>query len=209
MTTIYLIRHSEPMKRKTVQFNNSDSLQIWNEKAPLSINGEKKAEILSKTEEMKNIDLLISSNYVRSISTAKYIADENNLDLYIDESFSERKHGVNDWSELPEGFETRQMMDPEFKIGNGENQIEVANRMYNALLDVLQKNDSKRIAIVSHATAIAFLLIKLGKFTEDGIYVNDKIIIDKDFKWNAPEVFRLEFDNNILIDINAIDVLYG
>jgi len=52
MTTIYLIRHSEPMKRKPIQFNNSDSLQIWNEKAPLSVNGEKRAELLSKSEEM-------------------------------------------------------------------------------------------------------------------------------------------------------------
>lgn len=209
MTTVYLIRHSEHMKRKLIQFNNSDSLPIWNEKAPLSVNGEKEAELLSRVEEMKNIDLVISSNYVRAIATAKYIAEENDLDLYIDESFSERIHGVNSWGELPKDFEARQMMDPLFKVGNGENQIEAANRMYNALLDVLRKNEGKRIAIVSHATAIAFLLIRLSKFTENGIYVNDKIIIEKNFKWNAPEVFKLEFDNNILIDINAIEVLYG
>lgn len=203
-TTIYLIRHSEPMKRKPIQFNNNDSLQIWNEKAPLSVNGEKKAEHLSKSDEMKNIDLVIASNYVRAISTAKYIAEENNLDLYIDESFSERKHGVNSWDELPEGFEIRQMTDSKFKMPNGENQIEVANRMYNALLDVLRKNEGKRIAIVSHATAIAFLFIKLGKFTEEGIYINDKVIIAKDFKWNAPEVFKLEFDDDKLIALNVI-----
>ena len=93
------------------------------------------------------------------------------------------------------------VVDPDFKVGNGENQIEVANRMYNALLEVLKNNQNKRIAIISHATAIAFLLIKLGKFTEDGIYVNEKIIIDKDFKWNAPEVFRLDFEEDKLINI--------
>lgn len=201
MTTIYLIRHSEPMKRKPILFNNSDSIQIWNEKAPLSVNGEKKAEILGKSEEMKDIDLVISSNYVRAIATAKYIAEENALDLYIDESFSERKHGVNDWGELPENFELRQMMEPEFKMSNGENQIEVANRMYNALLEVLKNNQCKRIAIVSHATAITFLLIKLGKFIEDGIIVNNKIIIGKEFQWNAPEVFRLDFEEDKLINI--------
>lgn len=200
-TTIYLIRHSEPMKRKPIQFNNSDSLQIWNEKVPLSVNGEKKAELLSKSEEMKDIDLVISSNYVRAIATAKYIAEENDLDLYIDESFSERKHGVNSWEELPDNFETRQMIEPFFKVGNGENQIEVANRMYNALLDVLKNNNGKRIAIVSHATAIAFLFIKLGKFTEDGVIINNKTIIDKYFHWNAPEVFKLEFEDLELVDI--------
>jgi len=203
-TTIYLIRHSEPMKRKPIQFNNNDSLQIWNEKAPLSVNGEKKAEYLSKSDEMKNIDLVIASNYVRAISTAKYIAEENSLDLYIDESFSERKHGVKSWEELPENFEYRQMIEPEFKVGNGENQIEVANRMYNALLDVLRKNEGKRIAIVSHATAISFLLILLGEFTKEGIVVNNKTIIDKNFKWNAPEVFKLEFEDYELTNVRRV-----
>lgn len=203
-TTIYLIRHSEPMKRKPIQFNNNDSLQIWNEKAPLSVTGEKKAEYLSKSEEMKNIDVVISSNYVRAISTAKYIAEENNLDLYIDESFSERKHEVKSWEELPENFEYRQMIEPDFKVGNGENQIEVANRMYNSLLNVLRENEGKKIAIVSHATAISFLLILLGEFTKEGIVVNNKTIIDKNFKWNAPEVFKLEFEDYELINVRRV-----
>ena len=123
---------------------------------------------------------------------------------YIDESFSERKHGVKSWEELPENFEYRQMIEPEFKVGNGENQIEVANRMYNSLLNVLRENEGKKIAIVSHATVISFLLILLGEFTKEGIVVNNKTIIDKNFKWNAPEVFKLEFYSDILINIENI-----
>ena len=49
MTTIYLIRHSKPMKVNNTF--NSDSLQIQNEKSSLSIEGEQIAQNkLSKKE---------------------------------------------------------------------------------------------------------------------------------------------------------------
>ena len=81
-TIVYLIRHSEPLKDINNIINN-DNLQLQNEKACLSINGEILANKISKLEELKNIDVLFSSNYVRTISTAKYIANENNLNELI------------------------------------------------------------------------------------------------------------------------------
>lgn len=50
----------------------------------LSANGEIKAKELSELEELKNIDAIWSSNYVRAIATAKYIAEVNNLLINID-----------------------------------------------------------------------------------------------------------------------------
>lgn len=83
-TTIYLIRHSEQLKLKGENFSK-DSSQVKNEKIPLSINGEALAQKLSNIEELKNINVLFSSNYVRAISTAKYIAEKNNIEINIDE----------------------------------------------------------------------------------------------------------------------------
>ncbi len=83
-TTIYLVRHSEQLKIKGEIFSKESS-QIKNEKIPLSINGEALALNLSNIEEFKNIDVLFSSNYVRAISTAKYIAEKNNIEINIDE----------------------------------------------------------------------------------------------------------------------------
>lgn len=204
-TTVYLIRHSEPLKNK-INIINTDSLQTNNEKTPLSITGEKKAEKLSELEELQNIDIVISSNYVRAISTAKYIANKNNLDLNIMETFGERKHGITCWSELPEDFERRQLEEPTFKIGAGENQKEVATRMHNSLINVLSENKNKRIAIVSHATAITFLLIKLGDYKQGEVYFNEEKIINKDFCWNAPGIFRLTFsESNQLEEIKHIE----
>ena len=89
-TTIYLVRHSEQLKLKGSNFSD-DSEQIKNEKIILSIDGERKANALSEHEELQNIDVLFSSNYVRAISTAKYIAMKNNIEINIDKRLGERK----------------------------------------------------------------------------------------------------------------------
>lgn len=204
MTTIYLIRHSKPMNMDIKQIANSESLQIINEKNILSVEGEKRAEELSKIPGLKNIDYVISSNYARAMATAKYICRENNKDLNIVEDFAERKFGINDWSELPKDFEKRQFEDENYKIGNGESQKEVANRMYNALMDAVNKYQDKKIVIVSHATAITFLLMKLATYQDQKIVFNNKLIMDETFKWNAPEIFKLEFKKNNLINIENI-----
>ena len=70
MKTIYVMRHSEPLK--PINLNNNDSLQIQNEKWGLTVNGEKLAEKTSGLSELANFDVVISSNYVRALSTAKY-----------------------------------------------------------------------------------------------------------------------------------------
>jgi len=203
-TVIYLIRHSEPLKNKEV-LESKDSLQIQNEKNPLSVRGEEKAKKLSQKEELTNIDVVISSNYVRSIATSKYIAEENNKKILIVDDFGERKHGINAGSQLPENFERMQMENEDYKIGNGESQKEVANRMYNALMKILSDYNGKRIVIISHAAAIMFLFMRLGNYQDNKLYFKNRVLIDDGFQWDAPEVFQLEFNqNNELITISNI-----
>lgn len=199
---IYLIRHSVPMKIRN-NIINSDSLQVWNEKNPLSIIGEEKAKEYFDDEEFFDVDYIISSKYVRAISTAKYLAEKNNLNININENFGERKHGVESWDLLPEGFEEKQMVDKEYKVGDGENQLEVANRMYEALMELVRSN-YKKIVILSHATAITFLLMKIGNYADGILSFNGEIIIDNDFSWKAPDGFKLVFDDDKLISINHI-----
>ena len=89
-TTVYLIRHSEQLRIMNKLVENEGS-QIGNEKIILSVEGEKKAQEISKLKELSNIEILWSSNYVRAIATAKYIAEQNKIEINIDENFNERK----------------------------------------------------------------------------------------------------------------------
>lgn len=195
MTTVYLMRHSEPFKvHRGLEIVNEDIL-FSNIKTPLSIKGEKMAEEKSKQEEFNNIDVIWSSNYVRAMSTAKYFAYKNNLKVNISDKFGERKHGVKNWNELPENFERHQFDDENYKIGDGESKKEVQERIYNELMRIINENKDKRILIVGHATATAFLLDKWCEINYDGDY---KYKAESFFngKWNYLETFKLEFDDN-------------
>ncbi len=89
-TIIYLVRHSKPLKEREWYFTN-ESLQVQNEKDILSIEGEQMACDHFANKEFENIDCVYSSNYIRAISTAKYVASNNNLKIKIVDDLGERK----------------------------------------------------------------------------------------------------------------------
>jgi Fructose-2,6-bisphosphatase len=206
MTTIYFIRHSKGIGNKVKNFNYNEPLQLQNERTILSIEGEERAKVLSELKEFNDIDCVISSNYIRTMATAKYFASKNDLDILIDEDFRERRQGVSSYSELGEDFFTRQFEDENYKIGDGESQKEVRERMEKGLNNALEQYKDKRIVILSHATAIMFLFKKWCDITTDSF--SFKITYKNKEVWNnqfdAPEVFKLTFDENELISIENI-----
>lgn len=204
MTTIYLIRHSMPLKVNNTL--NSDDLQVQNEKSSLSIEGEQIAQEKLNNKEFENIDVLCSSNYVRTIQTAKYLAEKNNLEINVVSALGERKFGISSWDELPEQFERKQFLDENYKINNGENQKEVRDRMYSIITKILNENKNKRIAIVSHGTAISYLLKKWCdvEIIDDKLRYSYNGTILLDGHLNYCETFKLIFDDDKLISIENI-----
>jgi probable phosphoglycerate mutase len=207
-TIIYLIRHSDRLREYGI-INAQEDDQIRNEKFILSIDGEKKAKKLSKRKCLKNIDCLWSSNHVRAISTAKYIAIENNIDINIDSRFGERKLGdlatlkqlamgkVNDYS-------TDQLLDPYLKNKDGENNIEVMKRMFEGISHLIDNNLNKRIAIVTHGAAIKFLLMKWCTYDHENasILYKGKFICNRHIE--PTDCIRLIFKNKELISIKKM-----
>ena len=203
MTTIYLMRHSIALKNINNDYNN-DSLQLQNEKMPLSIEGEELASNVSKESELQNIDVVISSNYVRAMSTAKYISKANNVNLIVNSAFGERRFGVNSWDELPSDYGLRQNNDEVYKVGDGESQKEVRERVYKALMDVIDKYKDKRVVIVSHGGAMLWLLQHWCNVNliEKYITFKDKVILE-DNVFNCT-TFKLEFDDKKLVNIEKV-----
>lgn len=210
-TIIYLCRHSEPID---MYDNKNETMQLRNEKISLSVLGEEKARKLSLLPELNNIDNVIASNYVRAIATAKYIAFNNKKDIEVIPEFGERKFGnINSWSDLPKGFSDKQIKDWDYKFEGGESFNEVCERMYFALQSVLKKYKGKKIFIVSHGTAISVLFSKIAhvEFYDEenynrGIYFNGKLIFDG--KCDAPELFKLEYEDEKLVDVKNIKIKY-
>ena len=91
-TIIYLIRHAETINEDGIR-NTDETQQEINEKEILSIKGEQDSKKLSENNELKNIDIIWCSSYTRAKQTAKYIANENNLQYNLDKRLCERKLG--------------------------------------------------------------------------------------------------------------------
>ena len=77
----------------------------------------------------------------------------------------------------------------------------------------MKKYKGKKIFIASHGTAIGMLFSKIAKvsfYDEEnynrGIYFNDKLIFDG--KCDAPELFKLEYEDEKLVDVKNIKIKY-
>lgn len=211
MTTVYLIRHSVRFNSDNIEsYNTQQNKLLLNEKIVLSVEGEKRAEILSNEEELQNIDLVYASNCVRTLQTAKYLLEKQNLKVHIDDRFDERRVGKANDKVVKDWF-LRQYIDENYKTEGGESQIDVRNRVTQALYEILNnsENKGKRIAIFSHGYAITFFLMTWCTVEYDDendilkFKYKDRYILDQ--KINAPEVFKLTFDeNNELSNIENI-----
>lgn len=214
VTTFYLIRHSIKFEKDLIEeYRTNQSYLLKEEKIILSVEGEKRAKILSKQKELENIDKVYASNCVRTLQTAKYLLDKQNLKVTIDDRFDERRRGKKNDDKVPNWF-TVQYIDENYKTEGGESQKEVRERFNEAFYEILNENRGKRIAIFAHAYAITFFLLqwmKLEKVTETREFkfsYNNKIILDR--KIDAPEIFKLTIDeNNNVKDISIIDVNYN
>ena len=214
-TIFYLIRHSIRLKKNDIEsINSSQSDLINSEKIVLSIEGEKRAEILSNILELQNVDKIYSSNCVRTIQTAKYLMKRLDLKLNIDERFDERRVGIENADTVTDWLQ-RQYADIDYSTINGESQRVVRNRFEAALLDIIKKYKGKEIAVFSHGYAITFFLLKYFNFkmVRDDHFIqmtddDGNLVLNK--RINSPDVFKLVLDEHLnLVSFENIDVDYG
>ena len=208
MKTIYLIRHS--VQYKNIYYQNSLLDEYTkNILTPLSSEGEKIAKKMTDKYFSNNINHLYSSEYSRAINTAKYISEANNIAINIFSNFNERKLGNT--KNIKEDFWLKQLKNEDIKTPNGESQKEVRTRMIKGIKIVLNSMiDNESAVIISHATAITFLLMNwcelIDAFLEDKkrhLKYKNKTIINDSFK--TPEIFKLTFTSkNKIIEITRI-----
>ncbi len=208
-TVVYLVRHSETASKSNIKYiSNEDSGQIRNEKSFLSVSGEKRAEALSKHPELQNIDAIYSSNYVRALETAKYIAFENNTIINVDDRLNERKIGQLDDMEWKE-FSKLQTKDFGFKLVGGESLNQTKKRIVDAMKNILMFETGNRVVVVGHSTAFTCLLsawCEIGRNYDDEIiltYGDDTIV---DGHWSAPMVYKVVFDGMNVLSIEYVNI---
>lgn len=209
-TIVYLIRHSVRFSNSEIEsYRTNQNDFIKREKIVLSVAGEKRSEILSNEKELQNIDVVYTSNCVRTLQTAKYLLEKQKLKVNIDDRFDEKRVGVANADKVPDWF-VRQYEDENYKTIGGESQAEVRERMSEAFDEVVRLNKGKRIAIFSHGQAMTFFLLKWCRL--DGVDADHKLTMSFKGKQifnkriNSPEVFKLTLDEkNEVQDIELIE----
>ena len=204
-TIIYLIRHAETINENSIRYTNETPQEI-NEKEILSIEGEEASKILSENAELKEIDAIWCSSYVRAKQTAKYIAYKNKIQYNLDDRLCERKLGnIEDLADFMKDKETRdpsreQLAFPDFKTRDGESANETKKRMTECINEIIKNYEGKRIAIVSHGGSIKFYLLNYCS-------VNERLNLEykgRELNITSPCLLKLTFINNRLIELKQI-----
>ena len=194
MKTIILIRHSEPIKDRTMP----------TAELPLSEQGHLRARELFSLDVFRSVDAVYSSPYRRAYSTAEKLHKPLNVDARL----RERELGNPDT--LNAAFWNRQYEDHDYKNDGGESLNDVRERMTSAIHEIMAAmQDGDTVAVISHAAAIcAFLLNwcaievtnqqkKLRKITFQGTVVMNGSIA-------TPSAFVLAFEDAQLRSITYI-----
>lgn len=204
---IYLIRHSGPFI-EIENYNDYENVKWndYNKNMILSVLGEKKAEELTKIEELKNITDIYSSNSFRAISTAKYLSEANDSKIKLDDRINEREFGIDYLNQLPDDFTKKSFDDKTYKVFNGESLEEMDYRFNNFIEELLQKNINKSIITIHGIMLLSFLQNNCD-FSFDGkttiAKFNGKTIVDG--KPKSPGVYKITYEDKKIVDIDVIN----
>ncbi len=167
MTKIYLIRHAEAegnlYRRIHGQYNSL-----------ITVNGYRQIAALRERFTDIHIDAVYSSDLFRTMTTATAVATPRNLPIHTDPALREVNMGTwedQTWGEIGQSDGANLLKftaaDPSWQAPEGENLIEVGERVAQAILKIAKNHPDEVIAIFCHGTAIRQAVATLQGLTPD------------------------------------------
>ena len=160
----FVLRHGESLK------NIKNLVSCWPENfySPLTKKGEEQIKLSAKKTKSKKIDLIFSSDLLRTKQTAGIIGEELNLKPKYDKRLREINSGIFNGKPLKKAGEfwaKKDELSPleyysrRFSIAppKGETYIDVEKRMYDFIAETDKEYEGKNILIVSHQRPITLL----------------------------------------------------
>ena len=189
LTTIYFVRHAEPNYE-----NHDDMLR------ELTAKGLEDRKLVTKFLADKNVDVILSSPFHRSIDTVRHFADSKGLEIAIIEDFRERRID-SVWIEDFNGFCKKQWEDFTYKLSDGECLAEVQERNISALNQVIKEYAGKTIVVGSHGTALSTIV---NYYDNSFGYAEFEKI-----RGLMPWVVEFTFDGQTCVGIKQYDLFTG
>lgn len=144
MTELFFIRHAQ-------------SCMGWADDAarPLTSEGERDAAQVTRVLHDTALDAVVSSPYVRALSTLRGCAMDHGLDIETDRRLIERMRGQGGGTE---DWVRKRWADFACCEPGGESLASVQRRNMAAVTDILHRYAGKAVAIGTHGTALSTIL---------------------------------------------------
>lgn len=181
ITQIYFVRHA----------NSSYTPDELNR--PLSEKGIKDALKVTELLSHANVTKVIASPYKRAIQTVEGISNCFGLSILIDEGFRERKLSNSSIANFKETI-LKYWEDFDFSINGGETGYVAQHRGVQSLKGVLNKYCGENIVIGTHGNIMVLIMN----------YYDKKYNYDFWSHLNMPDIYKLSFENEILVDVEHI-----
>ncbi|MCL2420494.1 MAG: histidine phosphatase family protein [Defluviitaleaceae bacterium] len=192
MTHIYFIRHAE-----------SDYSIRKSSIRPLTEKGLADCSLVTDFLHNKNIDIVLSSPYKRTVDTLQDFTNKYNFEMQTIEDFREMRSDSN-YRARAIDFATYMKhlwADFNYRLGDGETLAECQNRNIVALEKVLNEYNGKNIAIGTHGIALSAIV----NHYDDTFGYEDFMAMAFVFPW----VVKMSFDQINCVKIEKIDIRKG
>ena len=179
---IFIVRHTETVGNVEKRLTGRQDYEITN-----------RGKILvdELTDHFKNIKFarIYASTSQRTVKTVEKLAELNGISVEEKEELCEMYFGIYDgwkWEEVdsvnPQVKLNQNKTNEILGIPNQENTDDVANRIYECILNLARQNEGKTILICSHGVAIEAFLRKIAgvpfryekeKFCQHNVAINE------------------------------------
>ncbi len=161
MTKLYLVRHGETEWNKISRIQGKTDTE-------LSDKGIKQAELLAKRLACEDIDYIYSSSLKRALRTAEIIKSYKKCGIVKSDKYHEICLGpwegmtINEIKEkYSEHFRVYSEDPANFNLPGAETFLDLSERTYSAIKEIVSCHKGSNILVVSHGTAIKAAIIRI------------------------------------------------
>ncbi|MFC0189466.1 histidine phosphatase family protein [Fictibacillus aquaticus] len=184
-TFVYMVRHGESPKE------GNERTRVLTEKG--LVDAQRVTDLLKDEQ----IDIVVSSPYIRSISTVENLAKKIGKDVLVIEDLKERifspdGNRVSDQELAP--LLEKSFLNPDFTLEGGESNADCQQRAVTVLKELLNTYRDKKVVFGSHG---AVMTLMMG-------YFNDHYDLSFLKNTTKPDIYRMEFNELELVNVQRL-----
>ncbi|TWT08238.1 histidine phosphatase family protein [Planococcus sp. CPCC 101016] len=184
-TFVYMVRHGESPKEGNERTRG------------LTEKGRIDAQQLTATLNDEEINVVISSPYIRSILTVERTAQQIGKEVLVFEGLKERVFSSED--ERISETELLPLLEKSFSVPNyalngGESNADCQKRAVKVLKDLLASYQKKKIVIGTHGVVMTLMMN----------FYDDKYNLDFLQNLTKPDIYKMEFNEQELVTVQRL-----